>query len=76
MCSAVLRLVDLAGSERAKRTGAIGNRLAEGIKINAGLLALGTARACESVRLSEGMRAHGCVRAWKGDARMKMSAIN
>jgi len=28
--AAVLRLVDLAGSERAKRTGAIGNRLAEG----------------------------------------------
>eukprot|EP01083_Nonionella_stella_P144390 450746_1 len=33
--------VDLAGSERAKKTGASGTRLAEGISINAGLLALG-----------------------------------
>ena len=34
-------LVDLAGSERVKRTKAEGNRFQEGIKINAGLLALG-----------------------------------
>jgi Kinesin motor domain len=34
-------LVDLAGSERAKRTGAEGVRLREGININKGLLALG-----------------------------------
>jgi Kinesin motor domain len=34
-------LVDLAGSERAKRTGAEGARLREGININKGLLALG-----------------------------------
>nr|CAB3259107.1 chromosome-associated kinesin KIF4A [Phallusia mammillata] len=34
-------LVDLAGSERQKRTKAQGERLQEGIKINAGLLALG-----------------------------------
>ncbi|XP_078441740.1 P-loop containing nucleoside triphosphate hydrolases superfamily protein isoform X2 [Wolffia australiana] len=34
-------LVDLAGSERAKRTGADGLRLKEGIHINRGLLALG-----------------------------------
>ena len=33
--------VDLAGSERAKRTGAEGLRLREGIDINKGLLALG-----------------------------------
>ncbi len=33
--------VDLAGSERAKRTGASGERLQEGIQINKGLLALG-----------------------------------
>lgn len=33
--------VDLAGSERAKKTGASGVRLMEGISINAGLLALG-----------------------------------
>jgi hypothetical protein len=33
--------VDLAGSERAKRTGATGNTLKEGIDINKGLLALG-----------------------------------
>lgn len=33
--------VDLAGSERAKRTGAQGHQLKEGIDINKGLLALG-----------------------------------
>lgn len=33
--------VDLAGSERAKRTGAQGKRLREGIDINKGLLVLG-----------------------------------
>ena len=33
--------VDLAGSERAKRTGAAGQQLKEGIDINKGLLALG-----------------------------------
>ena len=33
--------VDLAGSERAKRTGAAGQRLKEGIDINKGLLVLG-----------------------------------
>ncbi|XP_020091220.1 kinesin-like protein KIN-4C isoform X1 [Ananas comosus] len=38
---AKLHLVDLAGSERAKRTGADGLRLKEGIHINRGLLALG-----------------------------------
>ncbi|KAJ1456097.1 P-loop containing nucleoside triphosphate hydrolase protein [Pelagophyceae sp. CCMP2097] len=36
-----LHLVDLAGSERAKRTGATGERLKEGIGINKSLLALG-----------------------------------
>ena len=36
-----LHFVDLAGSERAKRTGASGERLQEGIQINKGLLALG-----------------------------------
>ncbi|KAH8091256.1 hypothetical protein JL720_6145 [Aureococcus anophagefferens] len=34
-----LHLVDLAGSERAKRTGATGDRLREGIQINSSLLA-------------------------------------
>ncbi|KAJ8601806.1 hypothetical protein CTAYLR_007479 [Chrysophaeum taylorii] len=38
---AKLHLVDLAGSERAKRTGATGDRLKEGIGINKSLLALG-----------------------------------
>ena len=33
--------VDLAGSERAKRTGAEGTRMKEGIDINKGLLVLG-----------------------------------
>ena len=36
-----MHFVDLAGSERAKRTGASGVRLQEGIQINKGLLALG-----------------------------------
>eukprot|EP00966_Prymnesium_polylepis_P214078 4958255-Prymnesium_polylepis.1 len=36
-----VHFVDLAGSERAKRTGASGERLKEGIQINKGLLALG-----------------------------------
>lgn len=39
--SAKMHLVDLAGSERVKRTRAEGSRLAEGISINRGLLALG-----------------------------------
>jgi len=33
--------VDLAGSERLKKTGAVGERMREGININCGLLALG-----------------------------------
>jgi uncharacterized membrane protein YgcG len=36
-----LRLVDLAGSERHKETGSTGQRFAEGVAINRGLLALG-----------------------------------
>ena len=39
--AAKFTFVDLAGSERAKRTGAVGVRLQEGININKGLLALG-----------------------------------
>jgi hypothetical protein len=39
--SSKLQLVDLAGSERAKRTGAEGERMREGIEINKSLLALG-----------------------------------
>ncbi|CAP23036.2 Protein CBR-KLP-19 [Caenorhabditis briggsae] len=38
--SAKLQLVDLAGSERLKKTEAEGNRMKEGININAGLLIL------------------------------------
>ncbi|XP_023217918.1 chromosome-associated kinesin KIF4-like [Centruroides sculpturatus] len=38
---AKFHFVDLAGSERAKKTGAQGERLKEGININRGLLALG-----------------------------------
>ena len=41
-CQAKFHLVDLAGSERQKKTGATGNSLREGIKINGGLLHLGT----------------------------------
>ena len=39
--SAKLHLVDLAGSERQKRTGAVGARFQESVRINQGLLALG-----------------------------------
>ena len=39
--SSRFNFVDLAGSERAKKTGAVGLRLREGININVGLLALG-----------------------------------
>ena len=39
--TAKLTLVDLAGSERAKKTGAEGTRLKEGININKGLFVLG-----------------------------------
>eukprot|EP00752_Nemacystus_decipiens_P009306 g8317.t1 len=39
--SSQFHLVDLAGSERAKKTGAEGKRMREGININKGLLALG-----------------------------------
>ena len=38
--SSKFHLVDLAGSERVKRTGAQGERMKEGIKINMSLLAL------------------------------------
>jgi hypothetical protein len=38
---AKFHFVDLAGSERAKKTGAEGKTLKEGININMGLLALG-----------------------------------
>lgn len=34
-------LVDLAGSERASKTHAVGERFAEGVNINKGLLSLG-----------------------------------
>jgi len=39
--SSKFNFVDLAGSERLKRTGAVGQRMKEGISINSGLLALG-----------------------------------
>jgi hypothetical protein len=39
--AAKFHLVDLAGSERNKRTGAVGVRFQEAIRINEGLLALG-----------------------------------
>jgi hypothetical protein len=38
---AKFHFVDLAGSERAKKTGATGSTLKEGIMINKSLLALG-----------------------------------
>lgn len=39
--TAKFHFVDLAGSERAKKTGATGSILREGININMGLLCLG-----------------------------------
>jgi len=39
--TAKFHFVDLAGSERAKKTGAVGATLKEGININKSLLALG-----------------------------------
>ncbi|CAN0169115.1 unnamed protein product, partial [Discosporangium mesarthrocarpum] len=48
-------LVDLAGSERAKKTGAEGQRLREGININKGLLALGNVISA----LSAGVEGNG-----------------
>lgn len=39
--SSKFHLVDLAGSERASKTQAVGERFAEGVNINKGLLALG-----------------------------------
>eukprot|EP01034_Spumella_vulgaris_P024066 gene24066-30365_t len=45
-----LHLVDLAGSERAKKTGATGETLQEGISINKGLLALGNVVAALVLR--------------------------
>jgi len=41
MTVAKFHFVDLAGSERAKKTGATGSQLREGIMINKSLLALG-----------------------------------
>jgi kinesin family protein 4/21/27 len=38
---AKFHFVDLAGSERAKKTGAVGSVLKEGININKSLLVLG-----------------------------------
>ena len=42
--SSKLNLVDLAGSERQKKTGASGERLKEGAKINQSLSVLGNVR--------------------------------
>lgn len=41
ICMGKLNLVDLAGSERAEKTGATGERLKEGAKINLSLSCLG-----------------------------------
>jgi kinesin family protein 4/21/27 len=52
---AKFHFVDLAGSERAKRTGATGATLKEGISINKGLLALGNVI---SALTEEGKKGH------------------
>ena len=52
---AKFHFVDLAGSERAKRTGATGSTLKEGISINKGLLALGNVI---SALTEEGKKGH------------------
>lgn len=60
--------VDLAGSERVKRTRAEGARLAEGISINRGLLALGNVICA----LSEGHRHVSSIRlCWRAICKMK-----
>ncbi len=48
--SSKFHLVDLAGSERASKTHAVGERFAEGVNINKGLLSLGNviSALCES----------------------------
>ena len=53
-------LVDLAGSERMKKTGAVGERALEGIKINEGLLALGNVinALADEERISKGKKIH------------------
>jgi hypothetical protein len=55
---AKFHFVDLAGSERAKKTGAEGKTLKEGININMGLLALGNVIAA----LTEASKSGGHVR--------------
>jgi len=51
-----MTFVDLAGSERMKKTGAMGERAKEGIKINEGLLALGNVinALADDARLAKG----------------------
>lgn len=53
-------LVDLAGSERMKKTGAVGERALEGIKINEGLLALGNVinALADEERISKEKKVH------------------
>ncbi|XP_046654655.1 chromosome-associated kinesin KIF4B-like [Daphnia pulicaria] len=47
-------LVDLAGSERASKTHAVGERLAEGVSINEGLLSLGMVMDALCTRAKKG----------------------
>lgn len=58
--SSCMTFVDLAGSERMKKTGAEGERMREGIKINEGLLALGNVINAlgDDERLSTGEKVH------------------
>lgn len=56
--TAKLHFVDLAGSERAKRTEAVGERLAEGIQINKGLLALGNVICALTAERRPGAHVH------------------
>ncbi|KAL3798424.1 hypothetical protein HJC23_005077 [Cyclotella cryptica] len=55
-----MTFVDLAGSERMKKTGAEGERMKEGIKINEGLLALGNVINAlgDDERLEKGEKVH------------------
>ncbi|KAL7517721.1 hypothetical protein ACHAWX_002619 [Stephanocyclus meneghinianus] len=55
-----MTFVDLAGSERMKKTGAEGERMKEGIKINEGLLALGNVINAlgDDERLERGEKVH------------------
>jgi hypothetical protein len=67
--------VDLAGSERAKRTGAVGAQMKEGIEINKGLLALGNVISALGDETKRG-RVHVPYRDSKLTRMLRVSSMN